>query len=94
MPERKLTALSAEEAVFLHVIPHILNTPDLPLEFLRFPSLVICRLDKADLPVLLQKQIILQALISGVRSHFFILGLLSLLHMFQKRNQRAVIRSV
>ena len=79
-------ALGAKEAIFLFVVLHVLNPPDLPLEFLCFPALVICRLNKAHLSVLLQEQIILQTFISGICGHFLIPGLLFILQVFQERN--------
>ena len=89
--KRQLSALRAGEAVFLQIIGHVLDPANLLLEFLCLSLVIIGGLDKAHLAVALQKQIVIQTLISGIRSNLLIFCLMEPLHGAKERLQRTEI---
>ena len=85
--EGQLSTFCTGKIVFFLVIGHILNAANLLPELLCFLCFVIGRLNETDLSVFFQKQIVLQAFVSGICSYFFIFGLVVLPQLFQERTR-------
>ena len=73
---------------------HILDPPELRLEFLCLLFFVRDRLNKAVLTVLFQIQIVADAFVSGICHNVTVASALHPLDMVQERNERTGIRAV
>ena len=65
-------ALSTGETVFLPVVCHVFHSANLFLKLFALLLIVVGGLDEADLSVLLQIQVVLQAFIARICYHFLV----------------------
>ena len=92
--KEELSPTCAKKPVLVLQRLHILDPPELRLEFLCLLLFVGDRLNKAVLPVLFQIQIIADAFVSGICHNVTVASALHPLDMVQERNERTGIGAV